>query len=106
MGTEKVHGYFLIVSEVEQLSIYQIIFKNLTKVGRTCSKYGTMTRVIFVNPLVSIYMFWINVSNESPWRRMLSVWWHNLYSWIKLDTVKIVPAKIIYNHKDVEVAHE
>lgn len=106
MGTEKVHSYFLIVSAVEQLSIYQIIFRNLTKVGRTCNKYGTMAHVIFVNPLVTIYMFWINVSNESPWRRMLSVWWHNLYSCRKLDTVKIVPVKIMYNHKDAEVAHE
>ena len=57
MGTEKVHSYFLTVSEVEQLSIYQIIFRNLTKVGRTCNMYGTMAHVIFVNPLVSIYMF-------------------------------------------------
>ena len=67
MGTEKVHSYFLIVSEVEQLSIYQIIFRNLTKVRGTCSKYGTMTRVIFVNPLVSIYMFfikWISLEKD------------------------------------------
>lgn len=63
--------------------------------------YGTMAHIIFVNLLVSIYMFELMYQMN-----LLGEGCYNLYSWRKLNTAKIVPARIMYNHKDVEVAHE
>lgn len=54
MGAERVYSYFLTVLGIEQLSVYQIIFRNLTKVVGTCTLCGTMAHVIFVNPLVFV----------------------------------------------------
>ena len=54
MGAERVHSYFLTVLGMEQLSVYQIIFRNLTEVVGTCTMCGTMAHVIFGNPLVFV----------------------------------------------------